>query len=58
MQFYIATVSPVITSVRKLDWYSPLQLARQVGLVLIPGAVYSKRFCKTWYDSGSREKQS
>ena len=58
MQFHIATVSPVITSVRKLDWYSPLQLARQVGLVLIPGAVYSKRFCKTWYDSGSREKQS
>ena len=57
MQFHIATVSPVITSVRKLDWYSPLQLVRQVLLVLIPGAVYSKRFCKTWYDSGSREKQ-
>ena len=56
MQFHIATVSPVITSVRKLDWYSPLQLVRQVLLVLIPGAVYSKRFCKTWYDSGSREK--
>ena len=58
MGFHIATVSPVITSVRKLDWYSPAQIVSQAVLVLIPGAVYSKRFCKTWYGSGSRKKRS
>lgn len=56
MAFHIATVSPVVTSVRKLDWYTPSQLIRQMMLVLIPGALYSKRLCKTWYDTGSREK--
>ena len=57
MAFRIATVSPVVTSVRKLDWYSPAQIVRQALLVLIPGAVYSKRLCKTWYGTGAREKQ-
>ena len=56
MAFHIATVAPVVTSMRKLDWYTPSQLVRQVMLVLIPGALYSKRLCKTWYDTGSREK--
>lgn len=56
MGFHIATVSPVITSVRKLDWYSPWQIVRQALLVLIPGALYSKRLCKTWYEPRAREK--
>ncbi len=56
MAFHIATVSPVVTSVRKLDWYTPSQLVRQMMLVLIPGALYSKRLCKTWYGSETREK--
>jgi len=56
MSFEIVNIDPVVTSVRKLDWYSPMQLARQAMLVLIPGAVFSKRLCKTWYDSGEREK--
>jgi len=56
MSFEIVEIDPVITSVRKLDWYSPMQLARQAMLVLIPGAVFSKRLCKTWYDSGERQK--
>lgn len=56
MEFHIASVSPVITSVRKLDWYSPWQITRQALLVLIPGALYSKRLCRTWYDSGARKK--
>jgi len=56
-QFHIAVLSPVITSVRKLEWYTPAQILRQALVVLIPGAVYSKRFCKTWYDSDSRDKQ-
>jgi len=49
MSFKILTDHPVMTSVRKLDWYSPMQLARQAMLVLIPGAIYSKRLCRTWY---------
>ena len=56
MTFEIANVDPVQTSVRKLQWYSPMQLARQTMFVLIPGAVFSKRLCKTWYDAGERNK--
>ena len=55
MRFEIATVSPVVTSVRKLDWYNAPQLIRQALIVLIPGAVYSKALCKTWYGGGSRD---
>lgn len=51
MTFDIASIDPVITSARKLDWYSPMQLTKQVLLMLIPGAVFSKRLCRTWYDS-------
>lgn len=56
-QFHIATLSPVVTSIRKLEWYTPAQIIRQALLVSIPGAVYSKRLCKTWYDAGARDKQ-
>lgn len=50
MAFEIITHDPVITSVRKLEWYSTAQLLRQALLVLIPGAVFSRRLCGTWYD--------
>lgn len=56
MDFRIASVSPVVTSVRKLDWYSPKQIVGQAMLVLIPGAVYSRRLCQTWYGKGARNK--
>ncbi len=51
LRFDINTVDPVSTSVRKLEWYSSMQLARQALLILVPGAVFSKRLCKTWYDT-------
>lgn len=57
MHFDIAIVDPVITSARKLDWYSSSQLARQVLLILIPGAIFSKRLCGLWYGDGERGKQ-
>lgn len=57
-KFHIATLSPVVTSVRKLEWYTPVQIIRQALLVLIPGAVYSKTLCKTWYDSASSRVKS
>ena len=52
--FEIIEEAPVVTSVRKLDWYSPSQLAAQAALVFIPGALRSKRLCRTWYDAGER----
>lgn len=58
MRFEILTVDPVLTSVRKLDWYSPLQLTRQTLLLLIPGAVFSRRMCKTWYDDKEHGRSS
>ncbi len=54
MRFEILDVEPVITSARKLHWYSPLQIILQAALVLIPGAIYSKRLCRTWYDRSRR----
>ena len=56
MTFDIVSSNPVITSARKLDWYSPMQLLRQVVLMLIPGAVFSKRLCRTWYDSDANRE--
>lgn len=54
LDFEIIEEAPVVTSVRKLDWYSPSQLAAQAALVFIPGALRSKRLCRTWYDGGER----
>lgn len=58
MTFDVVLEHPVVTSVRKLDWYSPSQLGGQMIIMLIPGAVYSKRFCKLWYDNRKRDKSS
>jgi len=49
--FRIITEHPVETSPRKLYWYGPLSLAKQVVLMLVPGAVFSRRLCGTWYDT-------
>ncbi|MFK7893166.1 MAG: glycosyltransferase [Granulosicoccus sp.] len=54
MSFRIIEKAPVRTSVRKLHWYGPLQLAAQLALVMIPGALYSRRLCRTWYDRTKR----
>ena len=54
LAFEIIEEAPVVTSVRKLDWYSAPQLVAQAALVFIPGALRSKRLCRTWYDTGER----
>lgn len=56
MTFDIVSIEPVITSARKIRWYGPMQLFRQVLLLLIPGGVFSKRLCRTWYDSNTTRK--
>ncbi len=49
-KFLIHTHSPVMSSARKIDWYTPKQLFRQVLLLLIPGATRSKKLLGIWYD--------
>ena len=55
MRFEVLDVAPIETSVRKLDWYGPGELARQAATVFVPGALRSKRLTRTWYDS-ARER--
>jgi len=57
MRFHLITHTGIVTSSRKAQWYSARQLTIQLLIFLIPGAMYSKRLCKTWYDdSTAREK--
>jgi len=50
MGFHIITEHTIETSLRKLDWYSPAQIVRQISIAMLPGALSSKRFMRTWYD--------
>lgn len=56
MTFDIVSIDPVITSSRKLQWYSSAQIIQQMLLMFIPGAVFSKRLCKTWYDTNAKRR--
>lgn len=59
MHFKIITSHRMITSMRKAEWYSTAELFQQLFLVMIPGALNSKRFLKTWYDdSTNRTRKS
>lgn len=49
-QFIVIAQHPVVSSARKLDWYSSAQLIRQVLFLLLPGATKSKRMLAMWYD--------
>lgn len=47
LSFTILTEHPVLTSARKLDWYSGPQM---LGYILLaPFSVYSRRLCAFWY---------
>ena len=54
--FRILDVDPVVTSVRKIEWYGPMSLLGQTLLVLIPGALFSRRLCRMWYDKGTSRR--
>lgn len=49
LEFRIIEKPYIVTSLRKLDWYSNTQLAMQMALLFIPFALYSKRLCGFWY---------
>lgn len=57
MRFEVLDVAPVVTSARKLEWYSTLELLKQTTMILVPGALRSKRMMGTWYDD-SRARSS
>jgi glycosyltransferase involved in cell wall biosynthesis len=41
--------SPVMTSPRKLEWYSPWQILRQMLPLAFPGAMQRRENCALWY---------
>jgi glycosyltransferase involved in cell wall biosynthesis len=49
LNFLILSGAPVITSARKLRWYSAWQLFRQFAVFLIPGAWRKRENCAMWY---------
>jgi len=49
LEFKILSDSPVVTSARKMRWYSPWQLLKQFAVFLIPGTWRTREKCTTWY---------
>lgn len=49
-EFRILRHAPIVSSARKIDWYSPWQVVKQVLLLLIPYATRSRMMCYFWYD--------
>jgi len=50
MRFQMISSHRIITSCRKLDWFSPLQLALSaVVLITFPFSVRFRRLCSHWY---------
>lgn len=57
-QFVIQTHAPIVSSARKIDWYTPRQLFKQVLLLLLPGSTRSRTMCHLWYDRSDISKNS
>lgn len=49
LRFQVLTGMPVVTSARKMDWYSSWQLFLRVLLMTWPGAMRRKDLCDLWY---------
>jgi glycosyltransferase involved in cell wall biosynthesis len=50
LKFHIITDAMVITSARKLEWYTPEQLMRQMIQLSLPWAMKDRRRCAVWYE--------
>jgi glycosyltransferase involved in cell wall biosynthesis len=50
LTFHIITDAVAITSARKLEWYTPTQLIRQMIQLSLPWAMKDRRRCAVWYD--------
>jgi len=49
LEFTILSDSPIVTSARKMHWYSPWELVKQFAVFLIPGSWRNREKCATWY---------
>lgn len=50
LEFVILDIAPVVTSARKLEWFSPLRMATHtLALALLPFLVRFKAMCGPWY---------
>ncbi len=49
MIFTIIEAPAVVTSLRKLEWYSKPQLLLRMAVLLFPFALFSKTLCGFWY---------
>jgi len=47
--FQIIKYPPIVTSVRKLNWFTPRQAALLVFIILFPLALRSRLLCSFWY---------
>ena len=47
--FTVISDPPIVTSARKADWFSPLQLLAQMVVGLLPFATRSRALCWMWY---------
>jgi len=50
MNFCVIEHPPIVTSMRKLEWYSQWQLLAQALVLFFPFTLFSKRFCALWYE--------
>lgn len=57
LRFHIISDLTMTTSMRKADWYSAGELMKQFFFAMIPGALNSKRFMNTWYDSDTERSK-
>lgn len=49
MKFKIITETPIVTSSRKLKWYTTWQITKQMFILLIPWTTTRKQHCAYWY---------
>jgi len=49
LEFHVVTTAPVVTSARKLRWYSGWQIFKQFMLLCLPRAATRRSSCAMWY---------
>lgn len=58
MEFEIITDPGIVTSMRKLEWFTTTDMLRQVFLlILFPPAVFFRRLCRPWYERPSKSEE-
>jgi len=58
MRFHVITTAPIITSSRKLHWYTPWRIFRQFLVLTMPFAAKRRQKCSLWYERPKLENQS